>query len=98
MRNDNWLAISATEDIKYIDDLDLLYQICSAYYYIRRLIFFEDKCFDPHHKMSVISVSDERQTMAGENVQSGIKFLRPQTHAVLDETLSVIEKKLQSYK
>lgn|GEM_PF-3499644 len=89
LKNDLWNALSDGGELHWIDDLKLLDSITKAYYHIRRIIFLEEKYFDPEFNSAVSS--EGRNTYAGERIVKGVTTIRPDGLAAIEQALTEIE-------
>ena len=94
LKNDLWKALADGGELPWIDDLQLLDAIARAYYYIRRIMFFEDFYFSPNFRAAVSN--EGRQTYAGERIVKAVTQMRPDALGVVNEALAQIEQHLNS--
>lgn len=92
MKNDAWKAISDSGDLKWIDDPQLIGTISFAHFFIRRIMFFEDKFFDPHFNTGVVTLGETpKQMIAGQRALDGALAIREKALGVIERAIGEIE-------
>ena len=93
LKKDLWNTLSAGGDLQSIRDLDLLDGISNAYYYIGRIIFLEEKFFDPGFHMRYVKIgsTDEEHTYGGKPSVNAVNNLRPSALQSIEHVLSLIQ-------
>jgi len=92
LKNDLWNSFSDSGELQWIDDLELLDSISTAYYHIRNIIPSEEKYFDPDFN-NAVSVGN-RRTYAGEKTVERVISIRPDTLESIKHALTKIEEHL----
>lgn len=94
MKDDLWNAFSASGELQWIDDLELLDSISTAYYYIRRIIPLEEKYFEPLFSLKLVSDTGPEGSYGGERIVRNLASIRPDALRAVEQTLEEIEKHL----
>ncbi|MCI0560678.1 MAG: hypothetical protein MN733_19510, partial [Nitrososphaera sp.] len=97
LKDDFWDSITASGDIRWIDDLDLLDQIGFAYYMLRRIRMLEEKYFDPGFNMAVSQMRPNQpdvQSYAGVAVVRIVRELCPRALEKVNQAVTLIDEHL----
>lgn len=90
LKNDLWEALSDGGELHWVDNLKLLDSITKAYYHIRRIIFLEEKYFDPAFYNAVSN--EEGNTYAGARIVKGVIVIRPHGLVAVEQALAEIKE------
>ncbi len=90
LKNDLWEALSDGGELHWVDNLKLLDSITKAYYHIRRVIFLEEKYFDPAFNNAVLT--EEGDTYAGARMVKGVIAIRPAGLVAVEQALTEIKE------